>query len=58
VNNGCIVVSYTNGIYAGVSINVAQFRPNGKANNAFYCGPVLSQKKFSRGWLSKFLKAR
>jgi lipid-binding SYLF domain-containing protein len=44
MNNGCIVVSYTNGVYAGVSINGAQFRPNGKANNAFYGGPVLSQK--------------
>lgn len=44
VNNGCIVVSYTNGVFAGVAINGANFRPNGKANNAFYGGPTLSQK--------------
>ena len=31
-------------LYAGVSINGAQFRPNGKVNNVFYGKPVLSQK--------------
>jgi len=44
MNNGVVVVSYSNGVFAGVSIEGATFRPNGKANNAFYGGPVLSQK--------------
>lgn len=44
VNNGVIIASYANGAYAGVSIEGAKFRPNGKANNAFYGKPVLAQK--------------
>ena len=44
VNNGVIAVSFSDGFYAGVSIEGATFRPNGKANNLFYGGPVSSQK--------------
>lgn len=48
MNNGVVIASYANGAYAGVSIEGATFRPNGKANNIFYgnspSNPVNSQK--------------
>ena len=44
MNNGVIIFSYTNGVFAGVSIEGATFRPNGKANTAFYGRPAPSQK--------------
>jgi hypothetical protein len=44
MNNGAIVVTFANGVYAGVSIEGAKFRPNGKVNNIFYGEPVTAQK--------------
>jgi len=44
INNGAITVSFSNGVFAGVSLEGAKVTPNDKANETFYGQPVTAQK--------------
>lgn len=44
MNNGVITVSFSNGVFAGVSLEGAKVTPNDKANSLFYGQPVTAQK--------------
>lgn len=44
LNNGVITVSFSNGIFAGVSLEGAKVTPNDKVNAEFYGEPVTAQK--------------
>lgn len=43
MNKGAVTLSYTNGAFVGVSIENADVRPLGRANNVFYGRPTLSR---------------